>query len=144
MAAPEGSRRLRVAGLVRRELAGPLQAFAREHDAGLISLTRVDVAPDLRSARIGVSVIGGRLAPGVLLARLADEAGELRHHLARALALRTVPRLHFELDESLGEAARLSVLIREGLPAPGRDASADGEDAGEGGGEGDRPADDPA
>jgi len=122
MAAPEGARRLRVAGLVRRELAAALQSFARANDAGLLSLTRVDVAPDLRSALVGVSAIGGRLPREALLARLADAAGELRSHLARSLALRTVPRLRFEIDDSLEEAVRLSGLIREGLPADRGDA----------------------
>lgn len=126
MTSPEGARPLRVAGLVRRELAQALQVFAREHDAGLISLTHVDVAPDLRNARIGVSAIGGRLSSAELLERLEESAGELRRHLARSLALRTVPRLHFELDDSLGEAVRLSVLIREGLPAASRSTDGTG------------------
>jgi len=74
MAAPDGARRLRVAELIRRELAGALQDFARASGAGLLSLTQVDVAPDLRSARVGVSVVGGRLGNEELLRRLAELA----------------------------------------------------------------------
>jgi ribosome-binding factor A len=128
MAAPDGARRLRVAELIRRELAGALQDFARANDAGLLSLTQVDVAPDLRSARLGVSAIGGRLDDAELLRRLGESAGDLRTRLARTLALRTVPRLHFELDDRMGEAVRLSSLIREGLP-PEHEADSASDDA---------------
>jgi ribosome-binding factor A len=112
MAGPDGSRRRKVAELIRRELAPALQAIGRDAGAGMLSLTAVDVSPDLRQARIAVTHLGGVLSGPEVLERLRLEAGALRNQLAHSLSLRTVPRLSFELDDSLVKGARLSALLK--------------------------------
>lgn len=112
MAGPEGSRSRRVAELIRRELAPVLQGMARDLGAGLLSLTVVDISPDLRQARIGVTRLGGTATDAALLDSLRAQAGEMRTQLAHALDLRTVPRLSFVLDDTLAKDARLAALLK--------------------------------
>lgn len=106
------SRAQRVGTLIRRELAPELQRVAADERLGLVTLTAVDVSPDLRQARIFVTSLG-TVAPPLLLARLEHYAGRLRHHLAGRLGTRVVPRLVFRYDESAERAARLGDIFRE-------------------------------
>jgi len=112
----EGSRPRRVAESIRRELAPLLDEMARDAHLGLISITEVEVSPDLRHAVVRVTQVG---APEEvdLLGLLGGQRGRLRQHLGRVLRLRHVPDLRFLMDESLKRQARVDALLR------GRDGS---------------------
>lgn len=109
----------RVAEELRGELARLLREELADPRVGLVTLTRVDVSPDLGSARIGWS----RLAPATGPAEeaelertaegLARAAGFLRRRLAEALPLRRVPELHFRHDPSLAVGTDVLHLLRE-------------------------------
>lgn len=121
----EFSRTRRVGVVIRRELAPLLQRLASESRWGMLTVTDVDVSPDLRQAKVYVSLIGAE-PHAALLEELADRAGELRHHLARVMTTRVVPRLVFRYDETTERAARLDRLMHD-PGAPDADA-----DSGEG------------
>lgn len=106
------SRTQRVGELIRRELAPPLQRLAAESGWGMLTLTDVEVSPDLRQARVYVSIIGAE-PHARLLEELEHHAGEFRHHLSKALTTRVVPRLHFRYDETTERAARLDRLLED-------------------------------
>jgi ribosome-binding factor A len=101
----------RVAEAIHRELAPPLQRLAADHGLGLLTITDVDVSPDLRNARVFVSQMGREIPHQIVIDLLANEAGRLRSLLAHALKLRTVPVVRFVFDESVERGARLSALI---------------------------------
>ena len=67
---------------------------------GLVSITGVDLSPDHTNARVLVSVLPGEHGP-LAVAGLRHAAGRLHGQVGRALRLRRVPRLDFELDDSL-------------------------------------------
>jgi len=88
---------------------------------GLISITRVSVAPDLSEAFIHVSVLPEEHST-LTLRGLESAAGHIRSSLRDSVRLRKVPRLIFRLDESIKKQAKLDAAIRSGLPARGDEA----------------------
>jgi ribosome-binding factor A len=98
---------------------------------GLVSITSVEVAPDLSEAYIGVSVLPGEHA-ALTLRGLESASGRLRGEIGRAMRLRAMPRLLFRLDDSLKKMAALDAAIRSGRPAPADDAASNDDSSAEG------------
>jgi ribosome-binding factor A len=106
---------------IRDVLARLLREEVTDPRIGLVTLTRVDVAPDFSNARIWWSALRPRpSAPGneaetdeATAAGLSSAAGFLRRGLARELSLRRTPELHFVHDPSLAEGAHTLSLLRE-------------------------------
>ena len=121
MTSIRGRRTERVGEQIRAELARLLREEATDPRIGLVTLTRVDVAPDFSNARIYWSALaapprtaGKGAAPGAdTQAGLDSAAGFLRSRLAEELALRRVPELRFFHDPSLAEGAHTLALLRE-------------------------------
>ena len=81
---------------------------------GLISVTRVDPAADLRSARVYLSVLGVDEKQQQLNLRAVRHArGHIQHLLARQVTFKTCPTLHFYLDESLKKGYQMIRLLDE-------------------------------
>lgn len=95
-------RQLRVGELIRRTLSEALTR-GEVHDPDLsersITVGEVSVSPDLKWATAHVLPLGGEDAEGALAA-LRRNRGELRHLLAKALTLKHVPDLRFEIDRT--------------------------------------------
>ena len=104
-------RNRRVADLIQRELAPLLQKEIDNPDLGLITISAVDVSPDLKNARIFVTSLGGNGDIHLLVQTLNEMAGHYRHELAGSLTLKSMPRLTFEFDESIQRGRHLSELI---------------------------------
>lgn len=101
-------------------------------EGGLVSVTRVVMNPDLREAMVFVSVTPADRGRRVLAA-LGHARGWLQAQVGRAVQMRTLPRLHFRLDESLKRQDVIFDAIEEGLASdarPGqRQPASDGVDA---------------
>ncbi|MFM1823373.1 MAG: hypothetical protein RI967_1639 [Planctomycetota bacterium] len=91
---------------------------------GLVSITGVEVLPDLTEARVRVSVMPEERAP-LALSGLRAAAGFLRRRLMDETRIHRVPRLVFEGDESIKRQARLDEAIRAGGQAVADGARAD-------------------
>ena len=96
-----------IAELLRREVKDPRLG------SGLISITDVEVSPDLQQAKVYVSVYGSAEEAADVLAGLASAAGFLRRELRERLVLRTIPALVFLPDPSLERADRILALMRQ-------------------------------
>jgi ribosome-binding factor A len=107
----EFSRKLRVSREIQRELGPVVQNIAAEVRGAMVSVTAVDVAPDLRQATVYVSCFGQEADRG--LAAVQAAVSRMRHHLATHLRLRTVPNLKVVRDESIDRGARMSALLNE-------------------------------
>jgi len=79
---------------------------------GLISVTKVDTTPDLRFARVYVSMINAKSNKGNL-ARLKKCSGFIRSMIAKKVNLRITPELVFIFDESIEYGSRIDSLIEE-------------------------------
>jgi len=102
----------RVAGEIQKALASPLQRIAEELSAGFITVTEVRMSADLQVARIYISVFGGQRSSGEVLEHIGkEEAGRLRHHIAKSVRLRYVPQLRFYIDDSLDRAQRINAIL---------------------------------
>lgn len=94
-----------------------VRGFADPRIRGLVSVTAVDVKPDLRSAIVRVSVMPTRFEKRTL-AGLRSVTGILRREVRDQTSLRKVPELEFRIDDSIKRAAALDDAIREGLEDP--------------------------
>jgi ribosome-binding factor A len=107
----------RVATQIRNELADLIQRGVKDPRVGFASITEVTVTPDLRQARVRVSVLGDEAAVNDTIAGLESAKGWIRHELGQRLEnLRYAPELRFEADQRIAEAQRISDILREVLP----------------------------
>lgn len=109
-------RRARLNEQLRRELSELIRTQVRDPRVGLVTITGVDVAADLGSARVYVRVVGGPEEMGRSLQGLEAAASFLRTALGRILRVRRVPELRFREDRSYEGAARIEQVLAEVLP----------------------------
>ena len=80
---------------------------------GLISVTEADVAPDLKTAYIYVSIYGvSEEEAKRSFAILQANAGFIRHELAQVMRMRTVPALTFRMDSSMSYGSKMDELFK--------------------------------
>lgn len=110
------SQRLRrVADQIQRELSGLLRAELKDPRVGMITLTGVEVSPDLAHAKVFFTMLGDADALALTEAGLKRAAGFLRSELGHRLKLRVTPELRFVYDASVERGVRLSKLIDDAL-----------------------------
>ena len=103
----------RVAEAIKREMAEILTHRMRDPRlGGMISVTDVEVTPDLSLARIFVSVLGADAERERAIEALSHSAGFVRHELAPRLGLREMPEIRFLPDTSIQTGARVEELLR--------------------------------
>jgi ribosome-binding factor A len=105
----------KVADQIQRELAEILRRELQDPRFSLVTLTAVDVAPDLSHALVYYTCLDQAQAEAAGRA-LSKAAGFLRSQLARRIHLYTTPELRFRYDESVERGARLSRLIESVKP----------------------------
>jgi len=77
----------------------------------MVTISTVDVSPDLKNARVYVTSLGAEANNEAIIIALNEHAAQLRHGLAKALVLRSVPKLIFVFDSSIERGSYLSALI---------------------------------
>jgi len=107
----EYGRNRRVADLIQRELAVALQRDMADTPLRFVTVSSVDVSPDLKYAKVFVTSLSDDLDRDAVVGELNEQAGHYRHQLAKTLTMRTVPRLKFVFDYSVERGTRLSALI---------------------------------
>ena len=108
----ERRRPRQVGDLVRAELARLLREELRDPDIGFATITTVDMSPDLRSARVFVSVFGEADQFAKSVAALNHAAGHLRGIVGRNCGLRLAPELRFVEDHTIEQGARIEELLK--------------------------------
>ena len=125
MAVRNNRRADRVGEAIREEIATFLAESAKDpRIVGFVTVTGVEVTPDLRHAKVFVSVMGSEAEKIATFEGLASTASHLRSRVGRALRLRVAPEIHFREDESVARAARIESLLAEiksDSPAPKRE-----------------------
>jgi len=104
-------RNRRVADLVQREIATLIQKEIPISETGMITVSFVDVSPDLKNAKIYYTCLASELSGAAVRELLNRQVKHFRHHLAKTLPLRVVPELVFLYDESIRGGRYLSALI---------------------------------
>lgn len=107
----ETERTRKIGALLQRELALLVAQELDDPRAAKVTLTAVDVAPDLSHAKIFVTHLSGAAQARELVTILNKAANFLRHELAGRVKLRKLPALRFVYDESVERGMALSELI---------------------------------
>lgn len=111
------ARPTRIAALIQEELAAIVAREVKDprvHQAGIMTVTKVEVSDDLRVARAHVSFVGSdEEHVAAALQGLARAAGFLRGEIARRLTMRRAPELRFVHDRSGEAAAHIDRLLKE-------------------------------
>lgn len=79
---------------------------------GMISVTRVKITPDLKYAKVYVSLLNSKSNEKTMQA-LKDSAGFIRSQVARTVNLRITPELIFEYDDSIEHGEKIDNILKE-------------------------------
>lgn len=102
----------RINGEVQRELSQIIRMEIKDPRISMMaSVTAAEVAPDLKTCRAYISVLGDEKAKADTLAGLRSAEGYIRRHLAKNVNLRNTPEIQFVLDESIEYGMNMSKLI---------------------------------
>ena len=123
---------------LKREIAEILNRDVRDPRIGQPTVTGVEVAPDLSTARVHVQLDGSVSDAAGAMSGLQIAAPFIRKSLGRVLRIRRIPELHFKEDRTLEQAMRIERILREVLPEAeqdpgGGETPSDGETPGEDG-----------
>lgn len=102
----------RVQKVARQVLGDAIQSL-KDPRVGFVTVTRVRITPDLRHARVHVSILGDAGAQRESLAGLNSAKPVLRGELGRQMRMKYLPELVFELDEGAAEAERIETLLKK-------------------------------
>jgi ribosome-binding factor A len=105
------ARMRRVNEVIREVLAAAIATDLKDPRIGFVTITQVDTSPDLRSAHVYVSVLGGPEDRERTLAGLRSAHGFLQGRINAELRMKRTPTLSFDYDDSLERGARISELI---------------------------------
>ena len=110
------SRTSRLNGEYQKEISAILRRVKDKNPnlKGLISVTETDVAPDLKTASVYVSIYGvNETEAQDALKVLQSNAGFIRKELSQVMKMRTVPALTFRMDGSMGYGAKMDELFKK-------------------------------
>lgn len=108
----QGKRIQRVGHLIQMELGRLIVTKVKDPRLGFVTVTHVDVTPDLKSARVFYSAMGDERAKKASQTALEKAAGFLQKEVGDILKLRYTPRLKFILDDSLDHGLEIDRVLR--------------------------------
>lgn len=106
-------RSIRVGELIQKEISALLLRGLNDPRIGFVTITGVEVTPDLHLARVYYSVIGDDSVRRDCAAGLKSATPFIRQHLGRQLQMRYTPDLLFQYDSSIDYGNRIESLLRE-------------------------------
>ena len=110
----------RINGEVLKELSRIIQNGMKDPRVHpMTSVTQVEVAPDLKTCKAYISVLGDQEAVKETIAGLKSAEGFIRHELARTVNLRNTPQITFIADQSIEYGIRMSKLINDVMEEQG-------------------------
>jgi ribosome-binding factor A len=105
-------RLLRVNEALRETLSQAIGEGLKDPRVGFVTVTGVETSPDLRHAKVFVSVLGGKKEREQTLAGLASSHGHLQERIAAAVRLKRTPQLVFLYDDSVDRGMRMEMLLK--------------------------------
>jgi len=106
-----GSRMRRVNEAVREVLSGHITEDLKDPRIGFVTVTGVETSPDLRHARVYVSVLGSDEEKDEALEGLRSSAGFLQSKVGQELRMKRTPTLEFHYDDSIDRGMRITELL---------------------------------
>ncbi len=122
----------RINGEVQRELAQIIRGGIKDpRIAPMTSVVAVEVAPDLKTCKAWISVLGDEKAQADTLAGLRSAEGFIRGRLAKTINLRNTPQITFIMDQSIAYGVNMSKRIEEVVATDRKGSEADEENGNE-------------
>lgn len=109
-------RSTQVGSTIQAEISAILQREVSDPEIGFVTITDVELSPDLRLARVFVSSFGSPEQQKRSVAALERNRSRVRHFLAQRASLRYTPELEFRLDSSIGRADKIEKILHKVLP----------------------------
>ena len=109
----QGSRPERVADQIRAEVSSMIARDLQDPGIGFITITRVQVSPDLQHARVYYTTLGDPAARKNTGKALDLASSFMRRQIGQRLRLRRAPELEFVFDESIAHQDRVEQLLQE-------------------------------
>ena len=106
------NRTRRVNELIQREISDILRK-RYQSEAVAITISEVRVSPDLRDARVFVSIVGDEATAEAKLRWLKSKAGEIREEVGKRIVLKYLPKFDYVLDKSVIRGARILQVLDE-------------------------------
>ena len=82
-------------------------------DCMIVSVIRVDTAPDLSDAKVYISILGNDNQKKTCFDAIVNAGGFIRHELSRMIRLKSIPTLNFKVDNSFENSERINSLLKE-------------------------------
>lgn len=121
-------RLLKAAAAIREVVSMAILAELRDPRVRDVTVTHVEVSPDMRSAKVHVSIMGDERQQNLSLRGLQSSAGFLQAKIAERIDTRYTPRLMFVLDQGVKKSIEIAKILREVLPPEAQDEDDDGLD----------------
>ena len=118
-------RTLKAAEAIREVVSMAILVEIKDPRVRDVTVTRVEVAPDMRSAKVYISVMGDEKKQNLSLRGLESSAGFLQTKVAKRIDTRYTPRLSFVLDQGVKKQLEVLRILQEVLP---KDRPPEGED----------------
>jgi ribosome-binding factor A len=106
-------RLLRVRELLKREIGEAIRRELPVEQAGLVTVNDVEVAGDLRTAKVFIGILGSAEQQRRGLALLAQTRPRIQDLVAKGVVLKYTPRLRFVMDESVARGNRVLAILDE-------------------------------
>lgn len=118
-------RTLKAAEAIREVVSMAILAELRDPRVQDVTVTYVEVSPDMRQAKVHVSVMGDEAKQNLSLHGLRSSAGYLQSKISDRIDTRYTPRLVFELDQGVKKSIAIAKLLEDVLPedAPSDDSA---------------------
>ena len=116
------NRLARVCEVIKRELG---DLFHRELDfeGALVTISSVDITPDLKQAHVFISALGTKGQQRASMQKLEKNRVLLQSGLAKRIKIKHTPQLHFRIDEAMERGSRVLNIMNElGLPEENENA----------------------
>ena len=103
----------RVREMLKREIGEAIRRELPVSEAGLVSVNDVDVAGDLKSATVFISIFGNATQQKRGLELLQQNRARIQGLMAKAVILKYTPTLRFKIDDTVGQRNRVLAIIDE-------------------------------
>jgi ribosome-binding factor A len=102
--------------VLRAEISNVITRELRDPDVGWATVMEVEVATDMKFARVHVSVLGDEETQERTITALDKSRAKIRHLVAQRVRLRYMPDLEFRLDRTAERAARIEGILKDVVP----------------------------
>lgn len=119
---------LKAAEAIREVVSMAILTEIRDPRVENVTVTYVEVAPDMRSAKVHVSIMGSESQQSLALHGLRSSAGFLQAKVAKRIDTRYTPRIQFVLDQGVKHSIEVSRMLAELLPRKADEAETEEAD----------------